>query len=106
MNNMWDDLVELMETRRQLLETTLRRHRYFADADELGSRFAEKREAAENAKDIGGIVNEIQSLEPKVKITSTSYGTNKLSPLNFLKMAERSEAKGAKQRFATINLKF
>lgn len=63
---MWDDLVELMETRRQLLETTLRRHRYFADADELGSRFAEKREAAENAKDIGGIVNEIQSLEPKV----------------------------------------
>ncbi|CAG5088442.1 Oidioi.mRNA.OKI2018_I69.PAR.g11841.t3.cds [Oikopleura dioica] len=65
-NNMWDDLVELMETRRQLLETTLRRHRYFADADELGSRFAEKREAAENAKDIGGIVNEIQSLEPKI----------------------------------------
>lgn len=63
---MWDDLIELMETRKQMLATTLRRHKFFADSDEILTRLADKKNAVEHAKDATGILHEIQALSGQV----------------------------------------
>ena len=65
---MWDDLLELMETRRQLLTTALRRHKFFAEADELLARFDEKEKSVSNAKDATGVAHELTALQPQVKL--------------------------------------
>ena len=69
---MWDDLIELMETRKQMLATTLRRHKFFADSDEILTRLDDKKNAVEHAKDANGILHEIQALSGQVSITAPS----------------------------------
>ena len=63
---MWDDLVELMETRRQLLLTALRRHQFFANATELLARFDEKEKSLNLNKDATGVAHELTALQPQV----------------------------------------
>ena len=63
---MWDDLLELMETRKQLLATTLRRHKFFADCDQVHTRLDDKKAALDNAKEATGVLHELQALAPQV----------------------------------------
>jgi hypothetical protein len=86
---MWDDLLELMETRSQMLSTTYRRHKYFADCDELLDRFDDKKAALENAKDATGILHEIQALSDQVNERNTKLFFSRLSLAEAKLKAER-----------------
>merc|ERR1712062_566587 len=48
---MWDDLIELMETRKQMLQSTFRRHKFSVDSKEILDRLSEKEKLLDEAKD-------------------------------------------------------
>ena len=63
---MWDDLIELMETRKQMLQSTFRRHKFSVDSKEILDRLAEKEKLLDEAKDPVQLIHEIESLKDKV----------------------------------------
>ena len=68
---MWDDLIELMETRRQMLQSTFRKHKYSVDAKEILDRLEQKDKLLDQTKDPNQIIHEIQSLNDKVSRETT-----------------------------------
>lgn len=69
-DEMWDDLLELMETRKQLLESAHRRHKYTNDAKELLDRLDQKTLQLGEASDIAQLLDEAKALKHQVSIMS------------------------------------
>ena len=65
-DEMWDDLLELMETRKQMLESAYRRHKYTNDAKELLDRLDQKSVQLGESSDIAQLLDEARALKSQV----------------------------------------
>lgn len=67
-DEMWDDLLELMETRKQLLESAYRRHKYSSDAKELLDRLDQKSAQLAQSSDTAQLLDEARALKDQVRL--------------------------------------
>jgi spectrin beta len=91
---MWDDLVELMETRKQMLQSTYRRHKFEVDSKEILNRLEEKEKSLQDSKDPNQLIFEIETLKDKVDAIKKEandleqgYGGDKKQEINDIKDA-------------------